>query len=483
MLRRFVATLSIIIALAFIGVSPAAAQFGGASSPTPAGQVDMNQLVTEAQGWLTDMISIDTTNPPGNEGQAAKYVAGVLQKENILNEIVELAPGRAVTIGRLQAGPLPNPSTALLLLAHLDVAGVDKAKWTVDPFGVNVKGGYIYGRGSIDDKSMVAANLAVMVALKRSGTRLDRDVIFLADDDEEAGGNAGMKLLITKYWDKIACGFALNEGGEVVQQGAKVQYVGIQASEKVPYDITVIATGPSGHASVPRADSAVTHLATAVSKIGAMQTPPQLLTITRRYFEQLSQIEDDDIGKWMRAIETPERADLAAIRLSAMSPEWGAMLRDTVTATQLNAGIRSNVVPSEATATLDVRVLPGNSIDAIMGQLQKVVDDPQVKFKVSSDSGITAPPSALDSELYKAIERVVPREFAGATTVPMLSTVATDSSELRLHNVQALGLLPFPLSEADRERMDGDDERIPIASFHTGVEFLYRTVYEFAAAK
>jgi acetylornithine deacetylase/succinyl-diaminopimelate desuccinylase-like protein len=481
--RRFLALLALVSGITFAAARPAGAQLAAAASPSMPGQADLNQLVGDAQGWLTDLIHIDTSNPPGNEAQAAQYVNAILQKENIPSEVVELAPGRSFVVGRLQAGPLPNPGTALLLLAHLDVVGVDKSKWTVDPFAGTVKDGYIYGRGAIDDKGMLAANLAAIVALKRAGTRLSRDVIFLADDDEEQGGTAGMKLLIQKYWDKFACGFALNEGGRVVLKDGKVQYVGVQASEKVPYDIAVIASGASGHASIPRADNAIARLALAVGKISAMQAPPQLLTITRRYFEQLSQIEDDDTGKWMRALEMPERSDLAAMRLSDMSPIWGAMLRDTVAPTELHAGIRSDVVPAEASADLDVRLLPGDSIDAMVARLQKAVDDPKIRFQVAADAGITAPPSSLESELLQAITRVAPRQFAGAPVVPMLSPEATDSSELRLHNVQAFGLIPFPLTEADALKMHGEDERLPVASFHAGVEFLYRTVYEFAATK
>src|SRR5580704_4687287 len=160
MLWRSVATLVLLLGATLISGSPVRAQIGAGAAPLSGGQPEMNQLVSQAQGWLTDLISLDTTNPPGDELLAAKYVAAILQKENIPNEIVESAPGRAVAIGRLQAGPLPNPATALLLVGHLDVAGVDKSKWSMDPFGVNVKDGYIYGRGSIDDKSMVVANLA-----------------------------------------------------------------------------------------------------------------------------------------------------------------------------------------------------------------------------------------------------------------------------------------------------------------------------------
>jgi len=446
-------------------------------------QPTLNQVVIESRDWLVDLIRMDTTNPPGNTAEAAKYVVELLQKENISSEVLEIAPGRAVAVGRLQAGPLPNPSNALLLVAHFDVVGVDKSKWSVDPFVGAVKDGYLYGRGAIDDKGMLAANLAVMVALKRSGIRLNRDVIFLANDAEEQDGSTSMKILIDRHWNKIACGFALNEGGRVLLKSGKVQYVGIQASEKVPYNVAVIASGTSGHASVPRPDNPVAHLAAAIEKIGAMPKTPQLMTITRRYFEQLSQIEDDETAKWMRALETPVRFDLATMRLSEMSPVWGAMLHDSIAPTELRASAHSNGVPSEARANLNIRLLPGNSIDALQAQMKKAVNDPQIRFEVQPGAGIAAPPSSLESELYQAISRAAPQQFPGAAVVPLLSAAATDSSELRLHNVQAYGLLPFPLTEADEQRMHGDDERLPLASFQAGVEFLYRTVHEFAAAK
>ena len=167
----------------------------------------------EAQTWLTDLIRINTTNPPGNEQAAAKYMPAVLQKENIPAEVLEIAPGRASPSPACRPGPLPDSSKALLLLAHLDVVGVDKAKWSVDPFGATLKDDYIYGRGAIDDKGMVAANLAAIIELKRSATRLNRDVIFLADDDEEQGGDASIRVVIEKYWDKIACAFASTKAG------------------------------------------------------------------------------------------------------------------------------------------------------------------------------------------------------------------------------------------------------------------------------
>ena len=448
-------------------------------TPAPGGMPDPLQLTAEAQTWLTDLIRINTTNPPGNEMEAAKYIQNVLQKENIPAEVLEMKPGRGIVVARIQAGPLPDSSKALLLLAHLDVVGVDRAKWSVDPFAATQKDGYIYGRGAIDDKSMVAANLAAFIGLKRSGTRLTRDVIFLADDDEEQGGDAGIRAVIDRYWDKIACGFAINEGGVVVLQNGKVQYVGIQTSEKVAYNVTVTATGTSGHASIPLRDNPVVHLAAAVQKVGTLETPLHLLTITRRYFEQLAAVEDEDISKWIRALDTSDRADLAALRLAQMNPVWNSMLRDTIAPTELSAGVRANVVPAQASANLNIRLLPGNSILDTVAEMQKAVNDPQIKFTVEPDASPNAPASSITSELYQAIERLAPQQFPGAVVVPYLSTYYTDSAYLRMHNVQSYGLVPFPLSDADMLRMHGDDERIPITSFRTGVEFLYKAVHEF----
>ena len=218
----------------------------GARAQTPMAKPDLTKLADEAQGWLSDLVRINSVNPPGNEAVVAKYISAIFQKEGISNEVLEMAPGRSVVVARLQAGPLPDPTNALLLVAHQDTVGVDASKWTVDPFSATIRDGYMYGRGSIDDKAMLAANIATMVELKRTGARLARDVLFLASDDEEQGGPASIKVTIQKYWDKIACAYALNEGGRVMMKDGKVQYVGVQASEKVAYNVTVTATGQSG---------------------------------------------------------------------------------------------------------------------------------------------------------------------------------------------------------------------------------------------
>jgi acetylornithine deacetylase/succinyl-diaminopimelate desuccinylase-like protein len=455
---------------------------GTTMSASPAraqGPVDWSKLNAEATEWLAGLLRINTTNPPGNELEAAKYLAAILQREGISAEVLESAKGRGIVVARLRSSAIPDPSRALLLLGHTDVVGVEREKWTVDPFGAVIKDGYLYGRGALDMKGMVIANLAVMVALKRQGAPLTRDVIYLAEGDEEEGGEAGIQFAIDHHWDKIAAGFAINEGGRVLVKDGKVQYVGIQASEKVPVNVTVIASGPSGHASIPRKDNPVVRLAAAVAKIGAYDVAARPNTIARRYFERLAQIEEQEIAKWMRALGT-EREAQAIRRISEANPVWNAMLRTTIAPTILTAGIRSNVVPSEARANLNIRLLPGESVLALIEDLKKLAADPQIRFEVAQEGRKPSPPSSIETPLYAEIERAAQQVFPEAVTLPLMSTWATDSAQLRLRHVQCYGLIPFPLTAEEERRMHADDERIPLAAFHKGLEFLFRIVDSFA---
>ena len=429
------------------------------------------------------MIRINTTNPPGNELVAAKYIADILQHEGINAQIIETTPGRGFLVARLSASAVPDPSRALLLMGHLDVVGVDKSKWSVDPFGAVVKDGYLYGRGAIDDKGMAIANLAVFISLKRSNARLNRDVIYLAEGDEEAGGTNGMKVAVEKYWDKIAAGYALNEGGYNVLKGGKVQYMAVQASEKVSVSVDVIATGVSGHASLPRKDNPVTHLAAAIAKIGTYETPVQMNSVTRAYFEGLAQVEDEETAKWMRSLETSDRGEHAARYLSNENLLWNAMMRDTISPTMLQAGIRPNVIPSEARAVINIRLLPGDMVTPLLAKLTQLVNDPQIRFEILPGAGEAAPSSSLMTELYDEITCATKQKFPGAVAIPFMSPGATDSYPLRMRSVQAYGLMPFPLTENDFLRMHADDERIPLESFRKGVDFLYTIVTDFAVSR
>src|SRR6266849_4913447 len=443
----------------FAAVLPLAAQ-GIPPNPIPSQantvpHANNEALSREALVWLAQLIQIHTTNPPGNEQAAAKYIAGILEKEGITPEILEVAPGRSAVVARLRSSAISDPSRALLLVAHMDVVGAERARWTVDPFGALMKDGYIYGRGALDDKSMLAANLAAIIALKRSSARLNRDVIFLATDDEEAGGDASIRPLIAKNWDKFAAGYALNEGGEVISKGGKVQYVAVQASEKVA----------------------------ANAKIGMYSAPVHFNTVLRRYFEGLAAVSDDEIAKWMRSLDTTDRGEHAQRVISDANPQWASMMHDSIAPTMLSAGVRANVIPGEARAMLNIRLLPGDTIDVLLGALTKLVNDPQVRFEVQPNAGLAAPTSSLESDFYAVITKVASQDSGGVPVLPYQSTCATDSSQLRLHNVQAYGLWPFPVTDADLKRMHGDDERLPVASFNKGIEVLLHIVSEFAVNK
>ena len=451
---------------------------------TPSLVGDTSALAREAQGWLVELVKINTTNPPGNEQVAAKYIAGVLAKEGIAADILDLAPGRSAVVARLRSSAVADPSKALLLVAHMDVVGVDRSKWSVDPFGGVVKDGYLWGRGSIDDKSMLAANLAAFIALKRGGVHLNRDVIFLGTADEEQFGDASIKMIIAKYWDKIAAGYALNEGGKaVLGKDGKMQYVAVQVSEKVSVNVTLTVSGKGGHASTPTKDNPVVHLAAAVDKIGSYNTPVHLTSVVRRYFEALAPLEDEETSKWMRVIDTSDRGEHAQRFLAETNPMWNSMMRDTIAPTILQAGFRGNVIPSEAHAVLNIRLLPGDTIDVLVNELKKLVNDPQVHFEIAPEGGLAAPNSSLENNFFSLITRICAQEFGGVPVIPFMSTGATDSAQLRLHNVQAYGLRPFPINETDDARVHGDEERLPLASLPKGVDLMVRIVAEFSASR
>jgi acetylornithine deacetylase/succinyl-diaminopimelate desuccinylase-like protein len=456
---------------------PTSPQYPSTANPS------LSQIQIDALGWLQGLLRIDTTNPPGNELVAAKYIAAILTKEGIPSEIFESTPGRGFIVARLSSGSLPDSSRALLLMAHLDVVGVDKSKWTEDPFAATIKDGYLYGRGAIDDKGMLAANLAVFIELKRSGAHLNRDVIFLAEGDEEAYGTTGMLFAVDKHWDKIAAGYAINEGGGVFLKGGKPQYIGVQVSEKVPANVDVIAKGTSGHASMPRKDNPVVQLSAAIEKIGNYEAPVQFNSITRAYFQALAPLQDEETAKWMRSLDTSDRGEHAARVISNQSPAWNAMLHDTATPTMLRAGIRANVIPSEARATINVRLLPGNQLAPLLAKLQQLVSDPAIRFEPQLPLSETAPSSSLTSDFYNAITSVTAKNYPGAPVVPLMSTYFTDSTPLRLRNVQAYGLIPFPLNDDDMSRFHAENERIPLDSFHKGIEFLFAIVNDFSVTK
>src|SRR5579871_5728363 len=267
--------------IAVASVRPLAAQ-------TPA--VDWEKLKPEILNDYRGLVQLDTTS--GHETRAVDYLRKILEGEGIPTETFALDPDRANLVARLKGNGTKRP---LLILAHTDVVGVQREKWPVDPFGAIMKDGYIWGRGSRDDKPILAANLMIMLLLKRSGVALDRDVIFLAESGEEADvTGVGINFMVNQHFEDIDAEFSLTEGGGSVFDGKRVTVVNIGTAEKVPARVRLVANGTSGHGSVPRLDNALIHLGAAVEKVGRWETPMRLNDTTRTYFEKLATISTSE---------------------------------------------------------------------------------------------------------------------------------------------------------------------------------------------
>ena len=443
-------------------------------------QSDWNGLRDEVVGHLSRLIQIDTTNPPGNEMVLARYLDQTLHAAGVETHLFEPVADRAALVGRLRAVRPTAPP--VLLLAHMDVVGVAAEAWTTNPFGGDVIDGYVYGRGAIDDKGMLTVNMMTLLLLRRlltnGGHELTRDVVFVATSDEEAGGTIGTEWLIENHPELMRAEFALNEGGRIRVVDGRPLYAAIQCAEKVSNVVTVTATGPGGHASVPLPGNPVARLSRAVSLISDHREPVVLLPTTRGFLSGLAEV-------WPDAKERAAMADLAshdAARqerggrtLSAM-PLFDAILRTGISPTMLDAGVRHNVIPTEARAILSVRTLPGESIDAVVDRLRGLVGDPAVHFEVTH-RGHDAPPSDASSAAFAALRESLHEIDPSIAAVPYLSTGATESAFLRRRGVPTYGILPFPLTMEDETRMHGHNERVPVDA----LDFALRLISGFVA--
>ena len=429
---------------------------------------------------LAGFVRIDTSNPPGNETKGAEYLKAILDREGIPSEILEMERGRGNIVARLKGNGKKKP---LLLMGHIDVVGVEREKWTVDPFGGVIKDGYLYGRGASDDKGMASACLEVFLLLHRLKVPLDRDVIFLAEAGEEGSSSVGIDFMVQQHWDKIECEYALNEGGLIFAPSGKVKYVGVATTEKVPRGFKLLAKGTSGHGSVPRTDNAITHLAAAVAKVGNWQSPMRLNETTRTFFSRLAKISPPEEAFLYSHLEDPANSAAVQEKIRNANGAYNSMLRTSIVPTIIKGGFRTNVIPGDAEATLDVRALPDEDIDALANSLRKLIDDPAVDVIPPPARGRpTTSPSKLESEMFRALESAQAKLFPGTVTLPLMLTGATDSAQLRAKGVQAYGLGTVA-SERERAGVHGNDERIWIEGLGKFVEFIYWAVVEVAASK
>jgi len=448
------------------------------SISTPAQTVpDFATMRDETVSIIQDLIRIDTSNPPGNETKVADYLKGILDREGIASEILSLEPGRGNLVARLKG---TGSKPAILLMGHTDVVGVERDRWSFDPFAGTVTDGHVYGRGAVDDKDTVAAALVAFLTLHRQQVALDRDVIYLAEAGEEGSSQLGIGFMVDRHWDKIESEFALAEGGTTSMSDGAVRYVGVATTEKVPRRLTLVATGTSGHGSMPRLDNPVVHLAAAVAKVGAYQAPMRLNATTRAFFEKMAAIGSPDEAYMFTHLEDPVVGSMIENTLRHSNIRYASTLRTSISPTIISGGFRSNVIPAEAEATLDVRAVPDEDMDALVADLTRLIDDAAIEIRRAAVGRPAPAPSRLDSEVYAAIERAQRAIYPNAVTVPMMLTGATDMAQLRAKGVQAYGL-GSPTLETEA-RAHGNDERVSVDSLGEFTELIYRVVVDVAAS-
>jgi acetylornithine deacetylase/succinyl-diaminopimelate desuccinylase-like protein len=445
--------------------------------------VDWKQQEAEILRHYRALVQIDTSSPPGNETAAVNYLKQQLEAEGIAVKTFALDPNRANLVARIKGNGSKRP---LLLMAHTDVVGVQREKWPVDPFGAVVNDGYIWGRGTRDDKDNVAANLMTMLLLKRSGAVLDRDVIFLAESGEEADpAGVGIAFMVGRHFDEIDAEFALAEGGAATLEDGRVTQVAIQTTEKVPRRFRLVATGTSGHGSVPRVDNPLTHLSAAVAKIGVWETPMRLNETTRAYFSALAGIAAPEAAARYRQLLGSEPPAALQRYFAENEPQHYSMLRTSIVPTILKAGVGPNVIPSQAEATFDVRALPDENIPRLFEDVTRLVGDPAVKVEpITTNLRPVAAASKLDSAMYRVLQTEAAAMYPGSIVLPTMATGATDMAQLRAKGVAAYGIGP---ASTESDSIDygahSDVERLPEQSLYRFVEFTWRATIAVAAAK
>lgn len=454
------------------------AALAGAQIPA----IDWKAQEGEILRHYSALVQIDSSNPPGNETLVVNYLKKVFDAEGILSQVFALDPARANLVARIKGNGTKRP---ILIMAHTDVVGVQREKWPVDPFGAVRKDGYIWGRGTVDDKDKLAANLMLMLLLKRTGAKLDRDVIFLAEAGEEATTKPGIEFMVNQHFDQIDAEYCLTEGGGATLMNGRVTAVRVSTTEKLPRRIRLVVNGTSGHGSVPRTDNALVHLSSAVAKIGTWETPLRLNDTTRTYFERLAGISSPEQAARYNGITDSRRGAAIQRYLAENEPMHYSMLRTSVVPTILNAGFRMNVIPSQAEATIDIRMAPGEDQEAFFVQLQKVIGDAAVKIERLTDGERPpTPPSRLDNEMFRALETVSKRLYPNSVTLPTMLTGATDMAFLRARGIQSYGIGPAS-SDADRTNYGAhsDVERLLESSLYSFARFTWEAVMEVSASK
>lgn len=462
------------LAFALLSILPVAAAPDFPSDAIP--PLRQDQYADLAVRWMQEYLRVDTTNPPGNEARAAEFFRSILEQEGIECRVFEFAPGRANLWARIEGSSARRP---LILLNHTDVVTGDAARWKAPPFSGEIVEGLMYGRGAQDMKNLGLAQLLVMVMLKRERVALDRDVIFLATADEEAGSE-GTDWMIAHQRGLLGdAEFLITEGGSNRIEDGNVKHVSVDVAEKATFWLKVTARGTPGHGSRPIADSAPNRLVRALDRILSHRTEVKLLPVVEEYLREMARFETAERAPKFRnarqALEDKRfRAELERDYFI------GPMLRNTVSLTMLGGSQQTNVIPGEAWAHLDVRLLPGEDPGAFLAEMGRVVNDAKVSIKPQRGEFRIANASPTNTELYAAIRRVAGRYFPNAAVAPRLTTGYTESQRYRPLGIVSYGFAVHGATAAESSTAHGDNERIRVEELRRGHRVLYDVVVEVA---
>ncbi|MEX2282447.1 MAG: M20/M25/M40 family metallo-hydrolase [Gemmatimonadota bacterium] len=447
-------------------------------------EVDWRAVETETMQHFQAILRMDTSDPPGVEKPVVDYLRQVLEREGIAVEVFTLEPNRPNLVARLKGNGSKRP---ILIMGHTDVVNVDPAKWIHPPFSATRADGYVYGRGAVDDKDNVVASLMLMLTLKRMNVPLDRDVIFLAEAGEEGSTRVGIQYMVNQHFAKIDAEFCLAEGGSVIRRDGQMRFAGVSTTEKIPRAIELTARGTSGHGSVPLQSNAIARLAEAITKVNAWKSPVLLNETTRTYFNRLATVSRPADAARYRAMTgtNPELARAADVYFQANEPAHAAITRTSISPNIISGGNRVNVIPSEAKATLDVRMLPTEDTTAFLATIRRIIADTAVSVAyVVRDVRPTTPVATLNTEAFKVIEAAVTKHYQ-TMTLPTMLTGATDMAYLRAKGMQCYGMGPATdVEEGPRGfAAHSDQERILENDLHRFVRFQYDIVEQLAAAR
>ena len=437
------------------------------------------QTSDQTVALLSELIRANTSNPPGNEGLIGDVLGPRFKALGFDIDIVPTPePGKSHFIARLRGDGSKRP---ILLAAHADVVGVEREKWTLDPFAGVVRDGYVFGRGALDFKGGMAVFARAVMMLAERKVPLARDVIFLAEADEEQG-RYNTTWLAQDHWSKIDCEFALNEGGWIVKRpDGRVRYVSISTADKISVSVVLTSRGTSTHSSMPRPDSAIFGLARALAKLADHETDVTLTPSTRRFFEMLARTSTPPMSTQFRDLTSgdPDRVRRADREISK-DPLLHAIMRNTIAPVLMNAGFRANVIPGSAEATVNVRLLPGTDAAEMLREIQRVIADPSIEVRFGSQPAAAAPASSEDTDLYRALEKESRAQFPGVDVATYVFQAGTDARAWRLRGVPVYGIYPYPVDAVDLERMHGNDERVSVESLRQGTELIFRTLVDVA---